>query len=364
MKPTFTQHFATVMMLAAWLLGLPAAAQDSSSKIKTETEQLQQSLSHKPVSDPEWNELKPDIAAALDRSRAAQQAGRLYLGLEELGRARRMLRSVENEKQSAEVTKQGLAGFEAEWKKAKVELTSADQGTQRVWNGSPAAVRAMAESAHGQVPVLVEASKAYASVTSPDAGFYYLGEAKAGSEFATFCYQLHAPRRGTLFSPRSIQPELQALQDRVNAAFQPPGSIDKHREFIRLNATLKLAGELNTGKLYAGALYQYLDGMQQFAMLDAASPDDEKKAALRRDLAKLGERLKTSKEDDSIGQLFVERAEALLDKPSPDDRDWKTAGVIAGQVLPSYFAAKQAAPIEQKLANNLVTVTLVRWPYT
>jgi hypothetical protein len=364
MKPTSTPRLGA-SLLAVWtLLALPAAAQDAVSQIMNETEHLQQALANKPVSDPDWKDARPDIAAALARANHALLAGRLYLGLEELGEARISFQALDLVKQKPEVVKQGLAGFDSEWSKAKLELIALDQKAKgKVWANEPAAIRAFSEAAQGKTMTLLEASRAYASVTSPDAGLYYLGEARASADFASFCSALDLPEHGAEFPVHSISAQLQALQESTNSAFRPPRSTQQHHEFIRLNATLKLAGELDAAKLYAGALYEYLDAAQQFGMLDAVAPDAARKASLRSSLATIRARLGTSKEDESIAQLLLERAETgLTHEPAPND--WENARVIVEQVLPAYFAALKAVQSPDQPAKNTVTVTLVRWPYT
>src|SRR5438309_900221 len=82
------------------------------------------------------------------------------------------------------------------------------------------------------------------------AEIFYLGEAQGEAEFARFCAGLNLPRKGRAIALRSLLPELLALQEKTNAAFQPPRSIDQHPRFIALNSTLKLARELDAAKLY------------------------------------------------------------------------------------------------------------------
>src|SRR5439155_449685 len=80
--------------------------------------------------------------------------------------------------------------------------------------------------------------------------------------------------------------DLEAFQARVIAAFQPPRSIDQHSDFIAINAQLKLARELDSGGLPAGALYTWLDAVQQFGALEAQDPGEAMRARLREQLAK------------------------------------------------------------------------------
>jgi hypothetical protein len=364
MKPTSMSRLVASLLAVLAMLALPAVGQDAVSQIKSETEHLQQALGNKPVFDPDWNDAKPDIAGALARATDALRAGRLYFGLEEMGEARISFQALDAMKQKPEVMRQGLSGFESEWGKANLELTAlAQKAKGRVWTNAPAAILALSEAAQEKTMTLLEASLAYAKVTSPEAGFFYLGEARASADFASFCYALDLPRHSAEFPAHSVSSQLRALQERTNAAFRPPRSSQQHREFTRLNATLKLAGELNTAKLYAGAFYEYLDATQQFGMLDPVAPDVARKSTLRGELATMRARLSTSKEDESIAQLFLERAEArLTHEPAP--KDWENARTIVEQVLPAYFAAVKAVQSPDQPAGNTVTVTLVRWPYT
>ncbi|MEA2690801.1 MAG: hypothetical protein QOJ16_188 [Acidobacteriota bacterium] len=352
-------------ILAFGISAGPAVSQDASSQIRGEIARLDRAVSSKPDSDPDWKGAKPSLAGALADARLSLAAGRLYRSLEELERARTSFRALESGRTAP---KNGAPGFDAAWKKTSLELAALDgKALAKSWGATPAAIRAVAETAEGRARVLLDASRAYAGVTSVGAGFYYIGEAKAAAESASYCSTLHAYRQAAPLPLRPIAPELRQLQERTVAAFKPPRSIERHGDFISLNATLKLAGELDAAKLYAGALYQYLDAVQQFKRLDFPVPDPARQSALRGNLAALHTRLANSKQDDSIAELFLERTEGILagrngSAPSPDD--WKNAAVIAEQVLPAYFAFLTPAPSQNLRASHTITVTLVRWPYT
>src|SRR5690349_20786239 len=162
-------------------------------------------------------------------------------------------------------------------------------------------------------------------------------------------------------------PEIQSLQRKTNQAFQPPRSIDLHSRFISLNATLKLAQELDSSRFYAGAFYEYLEAIRNFAMLDATVPDAKLKSELKVDISKERQSMSASAADDSIAEAFLERAESQIDHhdgSTPTDDEWRSARVIIDAVLPAYFAAlKPAAPV-QRASGKTVDLTLVRWPYT
>jgi hypothetical protein len=360
----------TALSFAALLLiaNIEAFAQDAAAKTKAEVERLQQSLKEKPIQSPDLADLAKRIEQSLKDAESARAAGRLYLGLENLGQAEDYFQAVRTIEAKAEAIKDDLPAFEAEWGKASLEYASLDkQARQRDWGRFPAAVRALSESAQGRTIPLLEGSRGFATSTKPQDGLAYLGEAKGEAVYASFLYGLSVARKGAPFPLRSVLPELEALQEKTNAAFQPPRSIDMHPRFINLNATLKFARELDSSKAYAGAFYQYLEAVRHYGMLDAAVPDAAKQASLRTALADELKKVSASKRDDSIAQAFLERIQGWLNKPdgaAPSADEWQATQVVLQQVLPAYYAALKPAALLQQRAGRTATLTLVRWPYT
>jgi len=194
-----------------------------------------------------------------------------------------------------------------------------------------------------------------------------MGQAHGETAFATFISKLNTPRTGAAIPLRSLLPELQALQEKTNAAFQPPKYIDMHPRFIALNSTLKFARELDSSKAYAGALYQYLEAVRHYGMLDPAVPGEATQAALRNTVADELKKSASAKRDDSMMQIFLERAYGWLNKTdgsAPSGDEWRAIQTIVEQVLPAYYAALKPAPPLQQRAGRTATLTLVRWPYT
>jgi len=191
-----------------------------------------------------------------------------------------------------------------------------------------------------------------------------MGEA----EFASFAASLNLKRSKDALPLRSILPELTVLQAKTNAAFQPPKSIEQHSRFISLNSALKVAQELDARKFYAGALYEYLDAVLQYGMLNNKPIDAEESQRLRTALEEAGRRFEKSSTDDSIAQLFLERGEAIVhrgDSSAPSAEEWTGVKVFLEEVLPAYSAARSsAAPGQPTPAGKTVALTLVRWPYT
>jgi hypothetical protein len=350
-------------------LAFPAAAQNSApAQIKAEIARLEQSLNDKPISDPDLKSIVPMITDALRSTREAGNAGQLYLSLEKLGQVEDLLQGARSAADRAEVEQQGLPAFESRWGKASLRLTALDKDAHaREWIDSPVAIRALAEAAQGRAIPLLEGGRGFATATGPKDGLFYVGQAEGEADFATFCASLRTEGKPSSFVPRSLLPELQALQEKTNAAFQPPKSIDLHPRFIALNSQIKLAQELDASRFYAGALYAYLDAVRHYGMLDAPPLDASRQDQVRKDVAKLTKDLAASSGDNSILQLFLERASSYIAHPdgsAPSADEWRGALVILNQVVPAYYAAQKPATPLTTRSGKTVDITLIRWPYT
>jgi hypothetical protein len=266
------------------------------------------------------------------------------------------------------VVKGGLPAFESQWGQASLKLAAVDQEAQaREWTHSTVAIRALAEAAQGRSVPLLEGARGFATATVPTDGLFYLGEAQGEADFARFCANLTVEGKAASFPLRSFLPELYQLQEKTNAAFQPPRSIELHSRFIALNSTLKLARELDARKFYAGALYQYLEAVRHYGMLDAPPLDASGQAAVKEALAAAQKKFAASSRDDSIAQIFLERAGSQVahaDGSAPSADEWRSARVILDQVVPAYAAAEKPAFPLQAPSGKTVDITLVRWPYT
>lgn len=343
-------------------------AQDAESQVKREVERLQRSLKEKPITDPDFAPVNNMAADGLKSAAEALNKGQLYVSLERLNSASSLLQGARTGEEKADAVKSGLPAFETEWGKASLQLTSLDQNArQRDWSKSPLAIRALAEAAQGRSIPLLDGSRGFATSTKPKDGLFYMGQAQGEAEFAKFCASLQVPHKPASLTLRSFLPELQKLQEKTNAAFQPPKSIDQHSRFIALNSALKLAKELDSSKFYAGALYEYLEATRHYGMIEGAAVDPAKQATLKNAVNDAQKKLDTSPQDDSIAQLFIERANTYLTHPdgsAPTSDEWKAAQVILEQVLPAYTAAEKPAVPVQRASGKTVDITLVRWPYT
>jgi len=344
------------------------SGQDPKPQIKAEIERLQHSLKEKPVSDPDFASVNSTVDDALKAAAAALDSGKLYLSLEMLLRAEDLLQGARVLEEKSEAVKSGFPAFEAEWEKASKNLAALDQeARKRNWARAPLALQALSESAQGKSIPLLEGSRGFATSTKPRDGLFYMGQAQGNAAFAKFTSAISLTGSPAHFPLRSYLPELRKLQEKTNAAFKPPRSIELHPRFIALNSTLKLAEELDARKFYAGALYEYLEATRHFAMLDALPLEAAQQSALKTDLAATQKKLAASKQDDSLAQLFLERAESQIAHPdgsAPTADEWRSGRVILDQVLTAYNAARKPASPLQQVSGRTVGITLVRWPYT
>lgn len=322
-----------------------------------------------PANDPVWQSLNTETKRELSDAQAALNARYEYLALEDLGKGRENLQAVKYMNDREQIAGRDLDAFDQEWKRVHTEVAAHENNAgSRVWGGKPAILRALSESAAARTEPLLQGARAFSKVTDIPSSLYYLGEAKSAADFANFCYSLDFPVHGAPLALQSLAGELDALQARVNAAFQPPRSIEKHPQFIRLNASLKLAKELNAAGLYAGALYQYLDAVEWVKAIELPDPDTRSRTQLRSRFDAAEEQLKTSGRDDSIAELFLQKARFLLsvqEGPEPTSENWRLVESLVYEVLPTYVSTVSRTAIPAVSAAKASTrVTLVRWPYT
>lgn len=146
--------------------------------------------------------------------------------------------------------------------------------------------------------------------------------------------------------------------------YRPPASTERHSEFIVASSALKEARHYDAAGLRYAALLRLLQATQRAAMLRPAAGRDA--AAIASQLKALRARLESGRVDHSIGLLMLERAEAGLDAGTAAGR--QTAEAIVTDALPRYFAALEpvgpSTSSPRGESTPVVTVTLVRWPFT
>ncbi len=233
--------------------------------------------------------------------------------------------------------------FEAamRWANAHAAISSADQFSaewKRVGEpvlrtrptSLPAAVEAIAASNAARAPATWRASLPYSNDAGLSAGLYYLGEAQAFAAFAAFCRSLPFGRHGATPSFKPMAAEITALESEAATLYgQVPA--DTKPRFIRVSVGLKIARTLDEHKDYGAALYQYLVAKYRAgAAVAPDTPPGDVKARLGSARSKL-----TAGIDHSIGELFLQRAEYLLESKDPSAA--RSAAVIADAVLPTYL---------------------------
>lgn len=349
------------------VLALPIAGQQAVSQIRTEIERQQRVLKDT-GSGAGYPSLVANAGELLKAADAALGAGQLYLSLEILGQATDLWRGAQAVAERPEVVKGGMPAFESRREKIGVSLTALEkEARERDWSKAPLAVRVLSETAQNKILPLLDGGRGFAASTKPEDGLFNIGEAAGEAEFAKFCATLRFSGVRAAIPLRSMLPELEGLQKKTNAAFQPPRSVKLHSRFIALNSTLKFARELDADKFYAAALYQYLEAVRHYGLLDAPELDAGGQSRVKADIAAARKKLDAGECDDSIAQLFLERAASYVahaDGSAPSADEWRGARVIIDQVLPAYRAALKAAPPAERAPGKTVEVALVRWPYT
>jgi hypothetical protein len=345
-----------IVVLAGFVFTTGAANIDQ--QVRAEIQRVRD-LASSIKTDPRLKEMRSYLDNSLKGVTEDMAAGHVYSTLDKLEQASDLAWGLRAAANDAAVVKGGMPAFEVEWKKASQRVSQ----IHTLPPGTPAAIRALAETARVKATTLLDSGRGFATSMEPKDGLFHLGEAEGQAEFADFCANLGQGRAGQPPPFRSLAPELQALQEKTNAAFVPPQSIEKHSAFIGLNSAIKLAKELDEAKLYPAALYQYLDAVRQYGTLNAHPPGASAQEALRAKIAAERRRIAGSKRDDSIEDAWLDRAEAAL-AGAPNEDMWKAAAVLVAQVLPAYDAALGDSYIVQASQVKTVEVTLVRWPYT
>jgi hypothetical protein len=354
---------AATVGLALVLGMMPSRGPASEDALAGEIERWLALVQTSPSTEEMWMRVKPDATALLVRAREDRAAGRPLIALFRLAAARENLAAAAYLGGLPESQRRDAATFEAEWARMGRELENelAPLAGDPLGDLHPAALRALAEASLPLVRAYHEASLQYGRSTSPEYGLFQLGGARAQHEFLALCPRLSGPPGPPSPPVREIAGELDALEAEMLAAYRPPASLDKHREFITASSALKTARELDASGLRHGALLRYLQASLRLAPLRSgfSSLDAD---LLRQELRAARARVSPGDRDHSLARLFVEMAEADLAGADPAGAAVATA-VVRG-VLPRYFAALAPAPPRASPPSPSVAVTLVRWPYT
>jgi hypothetical protein len=361
--------------LSSLVLATPAVrAGAKTDPLATEVARLDSFLRDNRATDELWQDVKTSTEPALARTQAALGAGRRWLALQRLGSVSVNLDAAAYVQQRPADQRKEVAAFEKEWERMGDALRKelAPLPVDALQGVTPAAVRAVGETALFQVRPFYESSLDYGRNTMPDAGLFYLGSAEAARDLATRSRTLSVPSNDGAPPLRGLAPEIDALEGKLLATYRPPVSIERRSDFIAASSTLNDARRLDAAGLRYGALLRYLQAALRTTALETSPAADL--SVLRARLPEMERRLAAPGVDHTVGLIFLEAAEEDLSaaaSPSPSPPaggapppPGATAAAVLADVLPRYFAALEPARPTAARPAAEVTVTLVRWPFT
>jgi hypothetical protein len=340
MKLTGATLNLTGLLIILLALAFPKAsrAQTAREQILAEMSRLEKTLPSLKLSDEE----KRQRASALESVRQTLQAGNIYLTLYRLQPLRVEIMAQSYAASKADIEAKGTDAFEKEWQRLGAELAEKEkrQASLSV-DKTPVAVRALAEVSLTQVRPYYQSGRLFSLNASIGEGLYYLGLAPANLDFAILCGELRFTETGTPRKLRSLGAELSKLEAEILESYRRMESNESQPQFNRLNATLKMAVELDREGRYSGAMLKYLDATLFLNLLTETPATVKDLPRLQEQRRLMDERLKRAgAADHSIGLIYLASARATLDDAARgrfDPETFKRAGVIIDRVLPRYF---------------------------
>jgi hypothetical protein len=308
------------------------AGDKARAAIVAETDRLRKTLValKLPAAETESN------ARLLERIDRASRANRVFLSLYLLQQAVTSLRALEYLNAKTEIGKGGLEAFEQEWKRLGGELAEKESRlSSAASRPRPAVAQAILEKSLTQVQPNYRSGRLYGEQTTVDSGLYYLGFAKAQIEFALFCGGLEIDPTGAAAPTVSLSPELDEVEREVLQAYRRLGASDPQNLFIRINASLKVAQDLEKEKRFNGALLQCLEVWRAFGANITPATEPPSVEALKSQVESFRAQLSYGKTDYSLGWLYLQMTEAAMESGGVDDR--RTAAAILRESLPRYF---------------------------
>jgi hypothetical protein len=308
--------------------------QNTKAQIEGVINELKQSVSQMKVDEAQSQAYQRLIS----RTEAAVQSDKLFLSLVYLQQAWMNVRPDEFSLTKSAIAKQGIAGFDREWKKVAGEFKSKERSINANASTPQAvALKALMETALALTHPYHQSSRLYAVNADVGEALIYLGRSQAAMDFALFCKTIKLPVKGNFSRFSSIESELKTLEAEIVEAYKKPDAATRQRTFIQISVTLKTAEELNRDKRFAGALVKYLDALMELVVQETSVPDQIKLASLKSQSETLRKRLSSGEEDASIGLIYAEMAEHLLNQNSNVEENAKRAAAIIEKVLPAYF---------------------------
>ena len=331
---------ATMLIIGITLVGTGAMAQPSSAgpidqagaPIAAEVVRLKGILASLklPAADNEF------YSGQFSRIERAAQSGHVFLSLFLLHQPEATLPAFEYQKARADVEKVGLEALEQEWRRLGGELGDKERRlTAAPARRLPIAAQGVIERSLTQVQPHYQSGRLYGQQTTVADGLFYLGRAKAQLDFALFCHGLDLAAPGAAPRLRSLAPELEELESEVLQAYRRHGAADQQNTFIRINASLKMAQDLERERRFSGALLQYLEVCRALEAAGSVSSESLAPDTLKSQSEAFRARLTAGRTDNSVGWLYWQMAQAAIE--SGDANDQKQAAVILNHVAPRYF---------------------------
>jgi hypothetical protein len=311
-------------------------AQDAGKQIAPTAGAIEKQLATLKVSD----DLKQQCTNDLAEARANLKQGRLYFSLYTLRTCQLELASLAYAEAKAELANKGADAFDAEWRHLGTTLTEKEKIlASKPSKPLPAVITAIADVSRIQARPYYQSGRLFALNSNMSEGIYYTGRAPANLDFAIFCRSLNFPKPKEPLQTRSVEPELKKLESTALRTYKSADVSSLQSQYNRLNSNLKVAGELNAASMFEGALLKYLESKLYFGMLITAAEkeDVEHLRARSKEVANL---LTTEKNDNTIGILFSQMADAALNpagSAQPSAAQIKRAVVILNIVLPAYL---------------------------
>lgn len=311
-------------------------AQDATAQISAAAAGLEKTISSLNLSDEEAGQLMSEIR----RARSSLAAGHLYLSLYVLQFSWVELTTRNYMAGKTAIEKGGVTAFEQEWQRLGLELSEKEKLLKLSHSRRlPTVVQALAESSQIQIRPYYQSGRLYGLNTTIPSGLYYLGRARANLDFALFCQRLQFAQLKPSIKLRSLKPELAQIEAETLQSYRSADA-SSQPQYNRLNSNLKVASELNTAAMYEGALHEYLRSSLFLGLINKPAVNAEELSRLKTQSKTFERQLMAGKVDHSIGLLYWQLAERILNPAGaakPDENELKRAAVIMDKVLPLYF---------------------------
>ena len=183
----------------------------------------------------------------------------------------------------------------------------------------PAAISALTESLLNQARVYPSTGNAL-KVQNAISGQFYLQAGYARLELAETLQKITGEFRSFPKLKPDLGKKIQTFENEVLVAYdQGQLAIDKHNEFIQLNAAIKECRELHRDGQQRAVLFQLCKGKSLLAEIQYAVEPPPTLAASKARMSRFTARLAGAKSDHSVGEFFLQRAQSLAEteEPSP-----------------------------------------------